>query len=61
MEISLSTEQWDRLCELVDARDRAKCVSLLDAIYLQHRRKQIEAAEDAKRQCRRGEPWIPER
>lgn len=59
--IDLTTEQFERLQELCAAGDRAKVVSLVDAIFLQHIQRQRQAAEDAKRQCRRAEPWIPER
>ncbi|NLF09861.1 MAG: hypothetical protein GX594_18055 [Pirellulaceae bacterium] len=58
--IDLTTEQFERLQELCAAGDRAKCVSLVEAILCQYLQRQADERERVKRQQRSGRPWIPE-
>lgn len=57
--IDLTTEQFERLQELCAAGDRAKVVSLVDAVLCQYLRRQAEERERVQRQQRLSEPWLP--
>lgn len=60
--MKLTNEQHAELSRFVAAGDRAKIESLLDAIFLQMRRREQAAMETIKRrQKQAATPWIPER
>lgn len=60
-EMKLTQAQWDELSASVAAGDRAKVQRQLAALFIVYQTQQRKAAEDARRQCRRNEPWIPNR
>lgn len=60
-EMKLTDPQWEELSASVAASDRRKVERQLAALFIVYETRQRQAAEDARRQCRRGEPWIPDR
>lgn len=61
MDYRLTTDQLAELRQAVTTDDIAMIHRLLDSIYHHRQRLEREAREQAQRQCRRAEPWIPER
>jgi hypothetical protein len=59
--MKLSPEQWQALKDAVEADDCHRAEKLLDAVFIQMRRREQAAIERTKRvQRQAARPWIPQ-